>query len=41
VTDLAAALDAWLAEHPPLTDATAAPELDEDLQKHLRGLGYL
>jgi len=41
VTDLAAALDAWLAEHPPLTDAAAAPELDEDLQKHLRGLGYL
>ncbi len=38
---LAAGLDAWLSEHPPLTDAAAAPELDEDLQKHLRGLGYL
>ncbi len=41
VAALTAALDAWLADHPPLTDAAAAPELDEDLQKHLRGLGYL
>ena len=38
---LTAGLDAWLSEHPPLTEAAAAPELDEDLQKHLRGLGYL
>jgi len=41
VAALSAALDAWLKEHPPLTEAGAAPELDEDLQKHLRGLGYL
>jgi len=38
---LVAALDAWLADHPPLADVAAAPELDADLQKHLRGLGYL
>ena len=38
---LAAALDVWLAEHPPLTNAAPPPELDADLQKHLRGLGYL
>ena len=41
VQALAAALDAWLNEHPPLTKAAPPPELDEDLQKHLRGLGYL
>ena len=38
---LDAALDTWLRGHPPLTAAAAAPELDEDLQNHLRGLGYL
>ena len=41
VQALTAALDAWLADHPPLTDAAPPPELDEDLQRHLRGLGYL
>ncbi len=41
VAELSAALDAWLQEHPPVVRAGAAPELDEDLQKHLRGLGYL
>ncbi len=41
VAELSAALDAWLQEHPPVARAGAAPELDEDLQKHLRGLGYL
>ncbi len=41
VAKLEAALDAWLAAHPPLTQQAAAPALDEDLQKHLRGLGYL
>ena len=38
---LQSALDAWLADHPPLTETAPPPELDEDLQKHLRGLGYL
>ncbi len=38
---LQSALDAWLADHPPLAEVTFAPELDKDLQKHLRGLGYL
>ncbi len=38
---LQADLDAWLADHPPQTEAAPPPELDEDLQKHLRGLGYL
>ena len=41
VQALSAELDAWLTAHPPLADAGAAPELDEELQKHLRGLGYL
>ncbi len=41
VLGLDAALDAWLEAHPPLADIGAAPELDEALQNHLRGLGYL
>ncbi len=40
-SQLAAALDVWLHAHPPLSQAAPPPELDEDLQKHLRGLGYL
>ena len=38
---LTATLDAWLTAHPPLSKAAPPPDLDEDLQKHLRGLGYL
>ncbi len=40
VQGLAAALDAWLAEHPPLT-AGEAVRLDADLARHLQNLGYL
>ncbi len=41
VTALAAALTSWLESHPPVAAPGPGPELDEDLQKHLRGLGYL
>ena len=41
VQAMSEALDAWLAQHPPLAGQAPPPELDEDLQKHLRGLGYL
>ncbi len=41
VATFGAALDAWLEAHPPFGGAGTAPELDQDLAAHLRGLGYL
>ena len=38
---LQSALDAWMDVTIPMTETASPPELDEDLQKHLRGLGYL
>lgn len=41
VARLGAALDDWLAAHPPAAPAAAAGSLDPGLAEHLRGLGYL